>query len=193
VPPSRNPQRRFELFDSLLRQVPTGRLVDLGAGHGAFSVRAADAGWDVTAVDARATRFPDDPRVTWIEKDVREVELEGFDLVLCLGLFYHLTVGDQVALLDRAAGRPLILDTHVATKNPTHPLSEPVTAGGYEGRLYDEKGWERRSTASWVNQESFWPTARELYRMLGEHGYPVVFEGVPRVLRDRTFFFCLPG
>ncbi|QIX26203.1 class I SAM-dependent methyltransferase [Nocardioides sp. JQ2195] len=192
MPPNRNSTRRFQLFDALLRQVPTGRVVDLGAGHGAFSVRAADAGWDVTAVDARSTRFPDDPRVTWLEKDIREVDLTDFDLVLCLGLFYHLTVDDQVALLDRAAGRPLILDTHVATRNPTHELSEIVTAGGYKGRLYDEKGWERRPTASWENEESFWPTGRELYRMLADHGYPAVFAGVPWVVRDRTFFLCLP-
>lgn len=185
--------RRLQLFDSLLRHLPPGRLVDLGAGHGKFAMRAADAGWQATAVDARDERFVEDDRVTWVTQDVREFDLAGYDLVLCLGLFYHLTVEDQVALLERAGGTPLILDTHVATKNPTHPLSPPATAGGYRGRFYDEGRWQKRPTASWNNATSFWPTPRELYRMLGEHGYPSVFAGVPWVTRDRTFFLCLPG
>ena len=104
-----------------------GRLVDLGAGHGAFSIRAADAGWDVTAVDARTTRFPDDARIQWIHQDVRETSLQGYDLIVNLGLFYHLTLDDQLSLLDRAAGTPMILDTHVATER-AEPV-QPFRAG----------------------------------------------------------------
>jgi methyltransferase family protein len=185
-------QRRFQIFDALLRQLPTGRLVDLGAGHGAFSLRAADAGWDVTAVDARDTRFPDDPRVTWVHEDVREFEIAGFDVVACLGLFYHLTLDDQLRLLGATSGTPLILDTHVATPSPTHPLSRPVTIDGYRGRMYSESGWEERATASWRNDASFWPRPRALYRMLAEHGYGTVLAASPWITTDRTFFLCLP-
>lgn len=186
-------RRRSEIFDAILSGFPRGRVVDLGAGHGKFSLRAADLGWDVTAVDARTTRFVEDDRITWVQQDVREVDLEGFDLILCLGLFYHLTLDDQVALLRRAAGTPLVLDTHVATPNPTHPLSGPVEVGGYRGRYYSEEGWEHRNTASWGNVESFWPRRAELYRMLADHGYPAVLAASPWVTRDRTFFLCLPG
>lgn len=184
--------RRFQLFDSLLRQFGVGRVVDLGTGHGKFAMRAADAGWDVTAVDARSGRFPDDNRITWIEQDIREFDLAGYDLVLNLGVFYHLTVQDQIALLDRAAGTPMILDTHVVTDQLTFKLSPPVTVGGYEGRMYSEKGWAGRATASWGNEESFWPVTADFYRMLAEHGYPSVFAGTPWVTPDRTFFLCLP-
>lgn len=192
TPTSEISTRRFQLFDSLLGHVRTGRVVDLASGHGKFAIRAADAGWDVTAVDVRATRFPEDDRITWIEQDIRDFDLAGYDLVLNLGLFYHLTVEDQVGLLDRAAGTPMILDTHVVTEEPTFTLSPPVRAGGYEGRMYSEKGWANRATASWGNDESFWPTAAELVRMLAEHGYPSVFAGTPWVTTDRTFFLCLP-
>lgn len=181
------------MFDSLLRLFPTGRVVDLGSGHGLFAVRAADAGWDVTAVDARTERFPADPRITWVPRDVRDFDLRGFDLILVLGLFYHLTVEDQVALLDRASGTPLILDTHLTTEHNEFRLSELMTAGGYQGRHYSEKGWAGRSTAAWGNEASFWPTTEAFYRMLAEHGYPSVFAGVPWVTPDRTFFLCLPG
>jgi hypothetical protein len=183
----------MQLFDGLVKAFPPGRLVDLGAGHGAFSQRAADAGWDVTAVDARSTRFVEDDRITWVQQDVREFDLGGFDLILCLGLFYHLTLDDQISLLDRAAGTPMIIDTHVATAKPTHELSPPVTLQGYRGRFYAEKGWEDRTTASWLNEDSFWPVRRDFYRLLADHGYPAVFAGAPWVTRDRTFFLCLPG
>ena len=183
----------MNFFDALIGRFPVGRLLDLGAGHGQFSLRAADAGWRVTAVDVRETRFPSDDRVTWVHEDVRSFDLSGFDLILCLGLFYHLTVDDQVTLLDRAAGTPMIIDTHLATTKPTHALSPPVTARGYRGQLYSETGWEGRTTASWQNDASFWPRPKEFYRMLAEHGYSVVFAGVPWVTTDRTFFLCLQG
>ena len=119
-------ETRLRIFDTMLGWFTPGRLVDLGAGHGAFSIRAADAGWDVTAVDARTTRFPDDARIRWVHQDVRETSLEGYDLIVNLGLFYHLTLDDQLTLLDRAAGTPMILDTHVATEEPNrYNLSEP--------------------------------------------------------------------
>ncbi len=185
--------RRFQLFDSLLGLFPPGKALDLGAGHGQFSLRAADAGWEVTAVDARDERFPEDERVRWIQQDVREADLDGYDLVFCLGLFYHLTIGDQLTLLRKASGTPLILDTHLASPRPTKPLSARVTAEGYQGRYYQEKAWESRPTASWKNEVSFWPNAPSFYRMLEEHGYSAVFAGSPWVTKDRTFFLCLPG
>lgn len=185
--------RRLELFDGLLGQFSPGKVIDLGAGHGLFSSRAADAGWDVTAVDARTERFPSDSRITWVEQDVREADLTGYDLIFCFGLFYHLTLDDQLALLAKASGTPLIIDTHLATAEPTHSLSGPVTVKGYRGRYYSEKGWQRRATASWSNDRSFWPRPRAFYRMLAEHGYRAVYAGSPWVTTDRTFFLCIPS
>jgi hypothetical protein len=182
---------RFKLFDTMLAQFPPGRLIDLGAGHGKFSVRASEAGWKVTAVDARTERFPEDPSITWINEDVRTVDLSDYDVIACLGLFYHLTIDDQLSLLDRAAGTPLILDTHVGVEDPTFRLSEVVQQRGYRGRLYQERNLSA-PTASWENTESFWPTPRALQRMLGERGY-VVLTATPWYRQSRTFFLCLPA
>ena len=154
---------RFRIFDTMLGWFSPGHLVDLGAGHGLYSIRAADAGWKVTAIDARTVRFPEDPRITWLHEDVRNTSLEGYDLIVNLGLFYHLTLDDQLFLLDRAAGTPMILDTHVATKQPKgYGLSEPVRQRGYSGRLYSEANKQDRPTASWGNLDSFWPTPAAL-------------------------------
>lgn len=185
-------EARYRLFDMMLGWFSPGTLLDLGAGHGAFSIRAADAGWMVTAVDARTERFPDDPRVTWVHEDVRETALDGFDVIANLGLFYHLTLEDQLSLLDRAAGTPMILDTHVATKDTTgFTLSDPVIQGGYRGRLYSEANIQHEATASWGNLDSFWPTPRALYRMLDERGWDV-FTATPFYRPSRAFFLCVP-
>ena len=64
-------------FSRMLGLFPPGSLIDLGAGHGSFAVAAADAGWRVTALDARGDRFPEDARVDWRVGDVRDADLGG--------------------------------------------------------------------------------------------------------------------
>ena len=190
-------ETRLRIFDTMLGWFTPGRLVDLGAGHGAFSIRAADAGWDVTAVDARTTRFPDDARIQWVHQDVRETSLQGYDLIVNLGLFYHLTLDDQLRLLDRAAGTPMILDTHVATEEPNrYNLSEPVRQRGYDGRRYSEpkaklKNSPGAARSAWGNSSSFWPTPDALRQMLDDRGWEV-YTLTPFYLPTRTFFLCQP-
>lgn len=184
--------RRMEIFDHLLATLPKGKIVDLGAGHGHFSVRAADAGWSVTAADARTVRFQSDPRVEWVHSDVRNFDVEPYDVILCLGLFYHLTLEDQLNLLRRWAGRPLIIDTHLDTGQERPDLTATrVTIDGYEGRYYGEN--LESALASWENTESFWPTVPSFRRMLAEAGFKVVLEVAPWYLIDRTFFLALPS
>ena len=183
--------RRTDIYQRMLEQFRPGKLADLGAGHGSFSILAADKGWEVTAIDARTERFPDDPRVTWVHSDVREVDLSGYDLIVCLGLFYHLTLADQLDLLKRCSGTPMLIDTHLAVGVSTMPLSAEVTSDGYTGRLYDEV--LSSPLASWVNEKSFWPDRASFWRMLEDNGYGVVLTVEPWYLPDRTFFLCLPG
>lgn len=184
---------RMAWFKRMLGIFDTGSVIDLGAGHGAFAQAAADLGWQVTASDVRDVRFPDDDRITWRVEDVREADVSGFDVISCLGLFYHLTLDDQLSLLKRSSGTPIILDTHVANDKPwPGKLTEPVVIGGYHGRLYPEPDQLTNPPASWGNDESFWPRPQALYRMLGEHGYSVMTAN-PWYLPTRTFFLCLPG
>jgi hypothetical protein len=182
--------RRLEIFHQMLRLWRPGRLVDLGAGHGAFSQAAAAAGWSVTAIDARPDRFPDDPSVRWITQDVRQAELTGYDLIACLGLFYHLTPHDQISLLRRAQGVPIIVDTHVDNGLSSHPLSKRERVGDYKGSWYREPG---ELTSSWGNDRSFWPTPDSLTAMFAAYGYPVVLAAQPWLKPDRTFFLALPS
>ena len=177
-------------FKQMLAMYPPGRMIDLGAGHGLFSTMAADAGWQVTAVDARGDRYPSDDRVDWRVEDIRKTSLDGYDLVACLGLFYHLTIDDQLDLLKRCQGLPIILDTHVANdRRSPFTLSDEVILHGYRGKLFREE--LDASTASWENEESFWPRPRSMYRMLDDHGYNVM-AAVPWYIPTRTFWLCVP-
>jgi hypothetical protein len=183
-------------FVDALGRFPVGHLLDLGAGHGIFSRLAADLGWQVTAVDARADRFPADPRVRWVVSDVRDFDqYEDVTVVANLGLWYHLTLEDQRRLAERAAPRPLVLDTHVAMPRLTdhHEQHRPrvsalVSEDGYQGRLYLESGMETRATASWGNRYSFWPTLATLERELYDAGYDVLEQVSPPHAPDRRYF-----
>lgn len=181
--------RRGKVFTQLLNLFPPGNLVDLGTGHGGFARLAADLGWQVTGVDARSERWPDDPRVTWIESDLRDHRLAPYDVIACLGVFYHLTCDDQLRLLARACGKPLIIDTALDHGKPEHELSDRVVIRGYEGRLYEEPGV---TTSSWRNERSFWPTLGSFYRMLDSFGFATILTVEPWIKSHRTFFLALP-
>ena len=173
---------RAGILTGLLGQFAPGRLIDLATGTGWFAVIAADLGWEVTAIDARHRDRAAHPRVTWHDQDVRDASLDGYDLILCLGIFYHLTFADQMTLLAKCAGTPVIIDTHV-------DLAGEVTEGdGITGKAVSENGGLLSACG---NSESFWPTEASLERMLAVHGYQVTaYE--PWWAPDRTFFTCLP-
>jgi SAM-dependent methyltransferase len=187
---------RMALFLELLERFPPARLVDLGTGHGMFARLAADRGWEVTAVDARAERFPNDSRVRWVNQDIREISLDDFDMVACLGLWYHLTLTDQEGLVERAAGTPLIIDTHVAHdrladhRSNRRALSKVKKVGDYSGRYYGERHLQDRFTASFGNDLSFWPTEESLRAMLIAGPYDLVESIDPHVTHDRRFFLA---
>ena len=179
--------RRLALFRTLLRLFSPGRLVDLGCGHGRFAQEAVERGWEVTAVDARSERWPDDPRISWVQADVRDFSLVGFELICCLGLLYHLTLDDQRQLLHRCGGAPIMIDTHLDNGQSTDPLSDRVTVQGFEGRWYQELNHPAALLSSWGNDRSFWPTPEAFRSMLLEAGYGYVLEAEPAVLPGPSF------
>jgi hypothetical protein len=179
-------KQRVSALRSVLDVVATGKVIDLGAGHGIFSRMADEAGWDVVALDARRTRFPADldGRVEFREASVDSDAWHGseFDLILCCGLFYHLDLRMQDRLLERCAGTPLFLDTHYADKRPWAEWADqtgpPVVEDGLPGVWFGEapaadeaERKANRLTASFENQDSFWATEAGLREHLRRHGY----------------------
>ena len=185
----------FEGREAILRELlalfPPGRLVDLACGNGRYAIAASEMGWDVTAVDARTVRMPMTPGITWVQQDVRETDVSGFDVVLLMGLLYHMELDDQLDLLRRCSHAVTILDTHHSTA-PTHEER------GYVGHTFREipedhpTSLEDSSRAAWGNTMSFWATQPDLVRMLYDCGFGTVLALVPPTLPNRTFYLCLP-
>lgn len=192
------------IFESILAPLTPGKLLDLGAGKGNFSMSAASLGWEVTAVDVRTVRWPDlDPEatpelaallesITFVQSDIREFAIgrNEYDLICILGLLHHLEAPDQVALIRKCAGTPLLIDARIAS-------AEVDAFGDYRGMLIKEHGETREerdevATASWGNETSFRHTEESLTRLLRDCGYPVVFQARPPHRREYTFYFALP-
>jgi hypothetical protein len=174
--------QRAKLFDEILRKVvpfaPGHTLVDLGAGHCSFAKKARDFGYAVTAVDGRTVRRPDDlGSIRFVLADVRTFDPGGFDVVLNLGLLYHLTLDDQVSLLTRSNAAPYsIVETQVHDPARVGPAFAPagfsalLAPDGYEGVMAKENS----EVGAIGNLESFWHTQASLLRLFENTGYTAV-------------------
>jgi hypothetical protein len=149
-------------------------LVDLGAGHCKFSIWATRLGFDVTAVDARTVRLPEDlGAIRFVQADVRSFDPSGFGVVAILGLLYHLELADQESLLRRCrTGATVIVETqiHVPAMVADDPRDwhAPVARDGYCGVDFPEGN---NPMASIGNRTSFWHTEASIERLFERTGY----------------------
>ncbi len=171
------------------------QLLDLGCGEGVFAIEAALAHASVLAVDGRDERMNEGrviadelglDTIEWVRADVRAFPFEEhgpFDVVLALGVLYHLTAPELARTIERigrTSRRAAILETHVARS-----ADESVTVGGRvlrgwhyrEHRAADSpEVRDARRLASLGNEWSFWPTAAVLGELLEAAGFGVVLE-----------------
>jgi tetratricopeptide (TPR) repeat protein len=172
---------RATIFRFLLSGVakPGTRIVDLAAGPCLFAMIARDEGCAVTAVDARVERKPADDElgsIRFIQSDIRDFELSGYDVIVCLGMLYHFDLDDQILFLKRCAqtGLPVILETqiHVGALVPDSETElwarNVVRRGTYEGVVFLE---HNNPMASVGNPESFWATEASLMQMIEDVGF----------------------
>ena len=163
---------RQKIFRSLLNSevyVSGKSVADLGAGPCTFARITNEFGAEVFAVDGCTERVPEDIEkqgIHFIHEDVREFNLEAFDIVLIFGLLYHFEIRDQVDLLRRCQGKEILVDTQVCCPDLVvrFPLDKwqytLVLSNGYEGVVFPEKD---NPMASIVNKTSFWHTEPSLY------------------------------
>ncbi len=176
---------RIDIFTDMLRQVPPGRLLDLATGHGKFALAAQELGWKVTAVDARTERMPMTSGIEWIQADVRDFCVEGYDVITLLGLLYHLELEAQSNLLKRCSSTLTLIDTHVSMR-PTTMIQD------YMGHFFEETVEDAR--ASWGNPLSYWLTEESLFRLILSSGYSSILKLMPPpVTADRTFYVASPA
>jgi tRNA (mo5U34)-methyltransferase len=128
---NRQEQRRRYFFDALLRvtggSLRGHRVLDLGCNAGYWSLTASEAGADfVLGVDGRAKHIEqarlvfeakgvDPARYRFEQGNIFEHEFgERFDVVLCLGLMYHVSKPVELfELIVRAGAETVVVDTNL--------------------------------------------------------------------------------
>jgi hypothetical protein len=196
-----------------LNQVQT---LDLACFEGGFTFELALQGAQAVGLEGRKENLDKCEAVkaqiglsncTFLQDDVRNLSKHAhgtFDVVLCLGILYHLTASDGVDLLRRmydVCQRAVIIDTHVALFG-----EEQVTVGSehFSGRSYREfppgTSPQRKQGAlasSLDNESSFWMTEESLCRCLQTTGFTsvmkVVIPPIPLNVNDRVTLIAFKG
>jgi SAM-dependent methyltransferase len=185
-------------------------VLDLGAGDGWFSIELARRGaGEVVTVEGRAENLAQaeasrDARgldqVRLIHGDVRDLspaDQGEFDVVLCLGLLYHLDVPAVFELARKVAAMCrgyALIETQIGLR-----ARERVEFEGreYHGAWYPED--VAQPGASLDNPRSFWLTRASLLNLLADVGFTSVAEvlnpAIPALgeFRDHVLLVAVRG
>jgi SAM-dependent methyltransferase len=185
------------------------RIIDLGCDQGNFAIELAQLGaGEVVGVEAR-DQVKDGvtqaqqlglTNVRFEQGDVRAVTPEShgtFDVVLCLGILYHLDAPDVFRFAEHVAAltdRFAIIETQISL---SRKRKETYAGHEYIGKSYPED--PAMAGASIDNLESFWPTKASLLNLLTSAGFTTVSEVFTPVIpalsgvRDHTVLIALKG
>jgi Methyltransferase domain len=204
------------------------RVLDLACLEGLYGLELALHGAEAVGIEGRemnrakaevARQALGVENIRFVLDDVRNLSPQTygtFDVVLCLGILYHLDAPEVFRLVEQVAEvctGLAIIDTHVSqTAEQCHPYR---TAAGAElslwGRSYREHDPDSPRAArlqvpesSLDNPESFWLTRASLLNLMAAAGFTSVYEcHQPLVqkyedlraagLRDRATFVAIKG
>jgi hypothetical protein len=181
--------------DAAARPLSELRVLDLASLEGLYAVELARHGARAVAVEGRETnaekiRFAKEAlaldNLEVYRDDVRNLSAEKyghFDIVLCLGLLYHLDAPDIFHFVERIAEvcrRAAVIDTHVSLApevSHQHAGEEYWGSNFFEfsADATDEER-QRMLTASLDNPNSFWFTRQSLLNLLARVGFTTVYE-----------------
>ena len=174
------------------------RVLDLACYEGAFGVALAQQGASVVGLEARrehvvkaqfATEALALDQVEIIQADVRELDRAthgAFDVVLCLGILYHLDAPDCFEMMERifdVCTDLAIVETQVGLSRSRR---EVYGNREYRGRTYPEN--TAQPGASKDNSQSFWPSRASLLNLLSDVGFTSVSEVLTPVIPDLAAF-----
>ncbi|MDD4178617.1 MAG: class I SAM-dependent methyltransferase [Candidatus Margulisbacteria bacterium] len=192
------------------------RVLDLACLEGLYSVELARQGAKVVGIEGREAnlekaRFAKEAfglnNLDFFLDDVRNLSQSkygSFDVVLCLGILYHLDEPDVFYFLEKISEvctGLAIIDTHIS-------LSAKKTVGfkgqKYQGKYFREhtpwSSLEKRKKALWAsldNVKSFWPTRESLINLLANVGFTSVYGSLfppdAKEPRDRVTLVALKG
>ena len=202
--------------DASIKPLASLRVMDLACLEGMYALEFARHGSDVMAIEGREAniakaRFARDAlgldNVELLCGDVRNFSRANhgeFDVVLCLGILYHLDAPDVFLFLERiaeACTRLAVVDTHVSLDAEVQTSHRGRT---YRGRVHVEhpggasaEEKEQRLWASLDNERSFFPTRASLLAALTDAGFTSIYEChvpfEPAKANDRVTLLAIKG
>ncbi|MDT4965876.1 MAG: hypothetical protein QOJ64_613 [Acidobacteriota bacterium] len=188
-------QRVVQIISDITNQPLNNlRVLDLACLEGLYGIELARRGAEVTSIEGREAniakaRFARKvlalDNIKFVQDDVRNLSVEKygrFDVVLCLGILYHLDAPDVFHFVQRMSDvceRVAIIDTHVGIRaNKSHTFEGQE----YHGWSYPEHSPKstkeerlRSNRASLDNVKSFWFTRPSLYNLLAHADFTSVY------------------
>jgi precorrin-6B methylase 2 len=194
------------------------RLADLGCLEGGFALELAQRGMIVTGVEAREKnlkkcRLLEEhfalPNLKFVRDDAKNFSRENygtFDVVLALGILYHLD--DPLSWLCQIAETSktlLVIESHYAPENekalalldPDLRQLGPIERIEYQGTTYEGRWFfeygpehdpENQLWASYSNARSFWLTKESILRVTKGAGFDLVLEDHTYSANNYRFF-----
>lgn len=204
------------VFDLAGGSVDGLRVIDLASGEGIYGIELARHGANVVSIEGRETNIEKGRFVKralslgnleFVQDDVRNVTIEKyglFDVVLCLGILYHLDAPDVFKFAEQLGNickRICIVDTRITF----HPKTELTYNGQPYHGAWGEEHWPgdskdsklRRLGASLDNDRNFWLSRATLYNLLSHAGFTSVYEcnipAEPQKPANRLTFVAIKG
>jgi SAM-dependent methyltransferase len=181
--------------DVVDKPLDTLRVLDLGCLEAHFAMEFALHGSKVVAIEGRdvnltKAEFVKDmlslDNLDLVLDDVRNLSLERygtFDVILCLGILYHLDAPDVMEFVQRVfqtCNRLTIIDTHVSLSGTTSFTWNGNTYWGSRDTEHrDDATPEQQLAALWNsigNRRSFLFTRPSLCKLLRHVGFTSVYE-----------------
>jgi 2-polyprenyl-3-methyl-5-hydroxy-6-metoxy-1,4-benzoquinol methylase len=189
--------RRFVQIAADLTGQPLNKLrvLDLACLEGQYGIEFALHGADVVAIEGRKqslekARFAKDvlslnnlKLVLGDVRDLDEADHGQFDVILCLGILYHLDTPDVMNFLEsisKLCKKVTIIDTHVSPKDKVSYIWKTNTYwGDYVTEHDTEATREEKLVSAWSsldNVRAFWFTRASLCNLLRHVGFTSVYE-----------------
>lgn len=182
------------VLDLINKPINEARILDLASLEGYYSFEFAALGADVVGIEGRRSNIEKAEArgrelhlpVQFVRDDVRNLNQDtygAFDVVLALGILYHLDAPDQIPFLEsifETCKQFAVIDTHVGVAANSSFEHRDKTYHGFVYTEYEkEPSEDEQESSAWAsigNTKSFWLTRPSLINALADVGFTSVME-----------------